>query len=618
VLFRSTSYHYQRFLTESRHYGVPVEGQSGQPLKSYPRIQAFLDRVETSSQGSVLERFEAVLEELFTDEERSYKTEYARLLDVLHRYLSDMGEGPLNLSYLTSLCRTTQVRKPKLHGAIKLYDSPSVVPHPQRSLYILGAHEGALIRYQKDTDYLSQTLKAELGMMTTPEVNRQKEQHLIHWLAGFQEVHVSHADKSDLEAYHVSPWLTVLQETLGFEWTTLDINDQMYASISDHLRCKTHYEDYQNYRVTHPTLKALYPTFKSSLEPYDTQFTGVEPATLARLFPRGIKVSYTSLNNFFECQFKYLCQHVLKFEPFESNVSMATGTLFHRLLEKELSTPSLSDETIESHLHDVFQEVALSAAELYALKTQISYFKEVFSTIQQQHTQTLFVLSEVEKRLEFPLQDEPKVLFSGVIDKWMTAQINDRTRMMLIDYKSGNTTFDPQLAYHGMQAQQLYYAYILERIDATLDTVGFYEQSLMPGKPFKEGSKSFESQFRDHLRWQGYSTDDTSVLRLMDPEYTQSSLIQSLRITNAGAFDRHAKIFTQEAKDRAFERLETLLAEAAQAIQAGDFRINPWFESIDKSIACTYCAYHDVCFKKPEQYRIMKDKRSIFEAEATP
>lgn len=617
-VYATTAYYAQRFLTESRHYGVPVEVQAGHVLKSYPRIQRFIHQVSTSSEESVLTRFEAALQTVFPQTKQGQAPEYARLLDVCHRYLSEMESSEFHAEYFKTLCQNARVRGPKLQGAVKLYEDPTVMPDSNSVLYLIGAHEGALIRYQNDRNYLSEPLKAKLGMMTTYDVNRQKERQLTDWLAGFKEVHLSYADKSDLEAYHVSPWVSVLSETLGFTTVEPDLNTQVYASVSDHLRCKTDYEDYQNYRFESTTLKALYPTFEASLDAYDTQFKGLSSPTLEAVFPHGLNLSYTALNSFFECQFKYLCQHVLKFEPYESNVSMATGSLFHRLLEKELESPTLSDETVEEYLHELFIELSLSAAQMYALKTQIAYFKEVLATIKAQHTQTLFVLSEVEKRLEFPLQESPRVLFKGVIDKWMTAQINDQTHAILVDYKSGSTTFDPILAYHGMQAQQLYYAYILERMDHTIETVGFYEQSLMPSKPFKEGTQTFEKQFQDLLRWQGYSVDDASVLSVIDPNYAQSSLIKSLSLTKDQTYAQHAKIFTKDAKKTAFQRIETLLKEATLAIQAGDFRINPWFESVDHSIACTYCAYHDVCFKKPEQYRIMKDKRSIFETEETP
>ncbi len=614
VIYAPSAHHHLRVRLEAPYFGIPLEYPRVHPLTHYPLIKTFMEQLELVSERSLYDTLDVALNITFSSLNAHTTPVYKRLVNALHTYLleaNDTLDIPLLKHYLAQ--ETLSVNASK--RGVRLIQQPNLYPNATTRLFVVGAHEGAIVHHASDDDLLPDRQKAHLGMPTTWEVNHAREETMTSWLTSFPHVWLSWAQKSMLERFEKS--------SLFDRFMTPDVTiikarslDQPYSIISDQLEAKMAYEMFKAYGTKAKALR-LAAQHKHGLNDYDTQFKGLSKKTLEKLLPATIHLSYTSLNTLFQCHFAYFCERILSLKPYEQSFAMSMGTLMHALLEHHLNEPKLTEQHFEQALQAIPEYAQWSASQKASAKRQFVWMKDVFKTIQAQHAQTLFALSETEKRLSYPLPKHPGVIFKGVIDKVMQATIQGVTHALIVDYKTGKPQLDDKKAVYGLNAQLIYYAYILKQIDHTVNVVGFYEQALMPNHKFNYEQHSFERQFEDYLRWQGYSTHDIGILSMIDPSYEDSELIKGMGITRSNSFKSYTKWFDEAGLAQAFKHVERQLDEAVNIIREGSFEINPYVDEKGTLLPCTHCAFNDLCYKKPAHYRTLPKGPSMFDVEET-
>ena len=612
VLYTSSPHHHLRIRLEAPHFGIPLECSSSHPLTHYPLIKTFVEHLNQGSEGSLYDTFEHALKATFPSLNAQTTPLYKRLLNVLHTYLLETNDT-LDVALLTYYLAQETVSIKASKRGVRLIQHPNLYPSAKTQLFVVGAHDDALVHHASDDDLLPDRQKAQLGMPTTWEVNLAREETMQAWLKSFPHLWLSWAQKSMLERFEKSPLFdrfmtpeTTIIKTRAF--------DQPYSIKSDQLEAKMAYETFKAYGTKAKALR-LAAQHHTILNDYDTQFKGLSKHTLEKLIPTTIHLSYTSLNTLFQCHFAYFCERILSLKPYEQSFAMSMGTLMHALLEHHINEPELTEHHFEAALKAMPEYAQWSASSKASAKRQFVWIKEVFQTIKAQHAHTLFVLSDTEKRLSYPLPKHPGVIFRGVIDKVMKATIQEVTHALIVDYKTGKPQLDDKKAVYGLNAQLIYYAYILKQIDHTVEVVGFYEQALMPNQKFNYENHSFERQFEDYLRWQGFSTHDEDVLSVIDPGYEKSSLIKGMSVTREQRFSTHTKWFDNAGLSQAFQQVERQLDEAVNIIREGAFEINPYTDEKGTLLPCAYCAFNDLCYKKPAHYRELPKGPSIFDVE---
>ena len=73
--------------------------------------------------------------------------------------------------------------------------------------------------------------------------------------------------------------------------------------------------------------------YKIPYNTYKNTFTGINNDTYLTNLPYPLKLSYTSLNAYNECAFKYYIKYVLKLEKYEDNFPAFIGSMYHRILQ---------------------------------------------------------------------------------------------------------------------------------------------------------------------------------------------------------------------------------------------------------------------------------------------
>ena len=558
----------------SAFYGIPLNMPSHLTLAS---SKPGIDFLASLLQGQSPEE---ALSSLSIDSQDSIERQ---LVDEVTRLL------PLNLSsqkyhdFFLNKLRATSLTEPKFDHAVSILKGNFI---PENShIFLLGFNEGNFPKVHKNVDYLDDSKKRWLGRNDSDFENQKDEKALLSLLDGTHAVTVSFKNQSLTDTFKPSPMISRLNMPIVANPISVVEYGKEWAKI----RLAEYMDGERKYQNRNPLQTSLSEQISIPFRQYDHGFTGVNavnPESMGRY-------SYTSISEFFECQFKYYLSRVLNIDPFEDTFYTKFGKLAHAVLERKYMDAfdfnTAFEEEIQAQEFSTKEKVFLSR-----LKA------EIFNVIQfNEDHETAMDSKEIltEKKVELVL--DPKITLVGVIDKVVLTGKTTRY-ISLVDYKTGTVDFNPNHIRFGYSLQLPIYALLASR-DSYLsnhELIGLYIQTIITKKLIRPSGKDAQKFYSDQFRLSGLFTDDFEKLQTFDITFRDSRFVKSLKVTNSGnlAVFSQKRAFSHEVLARYIETTIQKIKEADAAIKANDFRINP--KSLDNGeLPCRYCTYRDICFR---------------------
>ena len=350
---------------------------------------------------------------------------------------------------------------------------------------------------------------------------------------------------------------------------------------------------------------------------------GIGRAAAADLYGAVLNGSVTRLEGYAACAYAHFLNHGLelkKLREYELDLS-DMGNLFHRTIDRffrEVRAKGGDFSTIgEQERKRLVKECVAKVAGEYRntiMKSSArnAYLERKVERIADRTVQALlyqlrkgdFVPEafEVDVSLRIPLKTGQALDLRGRIDRMDVLEDEDRIYVKIMDYKSGSTSFDLALLYHGLQLQLPVYMDAALRMEKTkhpgkeaVPAGIFYYHIDDPLLERKEGmtEAEIEEGIRKKLRMNGLVNSNLEVIRHMDREIEKESdvipvalkdgLIQETRSSVAGG-DRFSSL-------TGFVRRR--LEQMGEEILEGNIAVSPYKQG--NRTACDYCPYHGVC-----------------------
>ena len=217
---------------------------------------------------------------------------------------------------------------------------------------------------------------------------------------------------------------------------------------------------------------------------------------------------------------------------------------------------------------------------------------EILDQIELEKTYGTLDNALYEKKIDIDYGDNVK--FSGIIDKILYKEDNDKTYVALIDYKTGNDDISLKYINYGLNMQLPIYLYLSNYLNLrNVVYCGFYLQRL--------------NIIEKDYRLLGYSNSDKDILSMIDNNYDNSKIIKSMKTLKDGSFYNYAKVLSNEDIDRIKEITEEKIKEVIFNIKNNRFDINPK-TSFGNNLGCEFCKYSDICFVKKKDMVSIDDK----------
>ena len=449
-------------------------------------------------------------------------------------------------------------------------------------VYIIGANQGNFPKVNKDEEYISDKLSNKTLMDDSVTRNKLAKQALKQSLVKIKNLYISYRLKSDTSEFYPS----AIFEELNVKINKPTINlEESYSSSYNKLKMASLLDDLKNYNKKSDELMLLTSNYDySNYLSYSHKFNNINNFNYEPI------LSYTSINNYFECAFKYYLSNVLKIDEFSESFSQKVGNIYHFILRYHEESKESLKKTLEKQL----EEANFTPKELVLWKPLEEYLFKFIDVLKEQKLFTDFKDEEHEKKYEF-IVPNTNITIKGFIDKIISFNKDGITYNALIDYKTGNPDISIKNLKYGLGMQLPFYLYLLLNSDNKNKVVGFYLQKLMSYNLHVKSGVSLEESKKESLKLEGYTTNDEDILKHLDRSYENSELIKNLKVTKNG-FYRFAKIVSDNEILEINKQVENNIKEAYTNITNGNFIINPKVIK-DENISCKFCPFSDVCFK---------------------
>lgn len=471
---------------------------------------------------------------------------------------------------------TIKIKVEKIVNSVRIENFEEYHPNEDDYVFLVGFNQGIIPILERDENYINDDIKYEINMDTTVEKNDIHNKRSLEIIKSTKNMWISYIKTSKNGELQLSTLNNILN------YPVIHSNKKYkYSNLNNLLTLGKNLDNYLTYGTKSSELLNLYANYPDiKYRSFDNRFKGINNT------PQSLILSYSSLDNYYKCAFRYYVSSVLKLNIYEENFANYLGSLFHFVLSKK--NESSLEEAWNLFLSDNPKE--LTNKEKFFLDKAKEELKFILEVLQIHNEYTSFNDEIYETKIE--IEKEDNIKFMGIIDKIMFDKSHNLAA--IIDYKTGNPHLSLNNIPYGLSLQLPIYLYLMNNRYPDTEVVGFYLQKILPSLIIKDEIKSLSDQKKELLKLQGYSLSNEAKLQQFDKTYVDSSLIKSMKMGNNG-FYAYSKTLTESQMKKMTKLVDNKINEAIKNIKNNNFEINP--KQIGKeNVGCAFCKFKDICY----------------------
>lgn len=361
---------------------------------------------------------------------------------------------------------------------------------------------------------------------------------------------------------------------------------------------------------------------------------GLSKRIAKELYGSNLMGSVTRFEQFAACAFAHYISFGLELrERQEYRLAVPDmGNIFHNAIEgfsRKLSASEYNWHTIPDDIRDAWSEECVrEAAEGYgnAILTSSKRLEYIIKRVERITKRTLWALCQQIKKGDFEpaafelffsdrnqlnsltldLSGEERIRLQGRIDRLDIYEEKDKLMVKVIDYKSGNTTFDLLSVYYGLQLQLAIYLNaameLLERENPDKEVIPGAILYYNIDDPIVEKSDYVEASILKELKMNGIVNSNTEVVKHLDHSFKSEDggIMPSVKSDTIPVESNKEGLFTKRSSVAEIAQLKSMedfvketVSRFGRKILDGDTGIKPY--RMGKRTACDYCPYNSIC-----------------------
>ena len=515
---------------------------------------------------------------------------YDEFVDTINPLIIEGLSKEKQYEFLTHYLKTVRAPKTRYTNAVQVISEPVYLEN--KHIFVISFAQGQFPTSKKDEEYLSYDELKAINRLNIKEKTKIDMSLLTTYFKSDNKIHFSYHKKCLSNKYVVSP----IKDMLSLKIIRKELSDIFYSEriakyiYADLLDAQFYYKETNN------NYFKLKDVIKIDYNDYDNAFKGE-----AKIYNQNSELilSTSQLDLYNSCHYKYYLSNVLKLDIDFDNFNVNLGNFSHHILQ------ACYDEKFdfERQFEEELAKYIFKNDELFVMNNYIKY--QLIDAIEALKTRKQYWKKGkdyFEKSFTVSLDD--KTLVTGRID---ALEIYDNA-FICIDYKTGNKTFEEEKLPYGQSTQLPTYAYLLSSQEKYKDyrVAGLYIQNIILNS---YSDKVDEVQrIKDHLKLHGRTNDDVNLISEIDPTVLEgsSSFISGLTYKDDGTFRKVKSVVSDEVFNNYILTVKNLFTDMANNLRNNNFKIEPvQFGSNSKSLACSYCPYRDICYKKASQIKII-------------
>ncbi len=570
-------------------FNIPINIKSDESIKSTMIVKKF-KKLYNENISEVMDK----ISDLITN---NYEKDiYKSILNVVNKYSNSnyMDVKEILFDDIDNI----KIKRDEFKNAVNIIEFKSDLISDNDYVFLINFNEGIIPINHKDEDYLNDVEKNNLGIDTSFTLNEKETNEVIETIKTTHNLILTYSEYNQNNKIYVSSAYS--SDILEEEKVNLNFNN---SNNYNKLRLLSEKDDNNKYGTLSSDLLTLSAHYKD--EPYLTynnKYKKISNNKLKNYLNKGLTLSYSSMNTFYQCSFRYYLDNILRVNKYEERFDAVLGSIFHEILSECFINDDydviLNYEKLISESTYPFNE-----SEKFFLENLKNELLLIIDTIKEQLKYTSLKQSMYEKEIKIDISSDVKVTFKGFVDKILYDEFNGEKIVVIIDYKTGNPLLNINNSIYGLDMQLPVYIYLIKSEIKNVRIGGFYLQKIL------SNVNSLQKR-KESLKLQGYSNEDIDILEKVDLSYENSCVIKSLRTTQNG-FYSYSKIINDEQIDTLYNIVESKVKEARDKILNTEFDINPK-EMDDKNIGCKFCKYKDICYMTSSDIVKLKKIDNVF------
>lgn len=496
-------------------------------------------------------------------------------------------------------------------NAIKIENVLNHIYDDDTRIFIMNFSHGEIAHIYKDDTYLNDKIRKNLKLLTSFDRTQIEEKKILDCIHSYESIHLSYSTYCSSKIYMPSNLIKELAKKRIVN--ICDASIHIYHIVNEDMAKMRFFKAYALYRLYQKkTFDYLYgyTYFCADLtKRYQSDFNAtLDYLALPTLF---MELSYTKLNDYFSCPFRFYLKYILNIEEkMEDNNSTFVGRMYHFVLEKVVAKRYIDRRTKEEVLENISVYICdFVKNQTYEIKDKLKFYLNKFSEelkliveiIMDFMDHSSFEVLGLEQKLEKQLDDYTVVV--GLIDKILKYQ----EYYLVIDYKTNPVHPNWYALDVGLDLQLPLYLYLIKANDPNAKIAGSYLQSVFRTSLLKYEDKPLSKVMLEQLKYVGYTLQDRDVILAIDTNALNGSgSLPKQIVSNKGFYKNFLKkSFTQTQFDAIILYVEKLIFEANKKIRKGLFPILPLTDEKNESV-CRYCRLKDLCYRNETMKKVYK------------
>ena len=574
-------------------YNIPIKIHDESSLYSLKTTQTFLETLKKDN-----------LELAILAIKKSDAEIVKKIINITNKYAFVSNKNTL-YKLLVEEFKNTKIDNFKFQKYVEVVDLFS--PFTNEFVFVMNFNVGSIPSIFKDESFITDDVKNEVQAYLTNELFKINKTSTIKKIKSIKNIFITYKLKGKIESY---PSSLINEMNILVKKGVVDKLNS-YSRKNDLLTYTKLLDNYYKYGLVSDDLNLYYQTFYDiPYLTYQNQYTLINDKSLKEYLHKGLTLSYSAINNYNLCAFRYYISNILKIDKYEESFETFIGSLFHQVLEKCLNKESDIDAEINNYITSIDRE--LSSKEKFFISMLKKDLEFVIKTIKEQHK--VIGLDKVlyEQVIKKEIEADIPVVFMGIIDKVLYKVDEDKTNVAIIDYKTGNIDIELKYLPYGLSLQLPVYLYLIKHSNLfeNIKFSGFYLQHILDND-ITRSEESLENVKLNNLKLRGYSNEEIHTLVEFDESYENSVLIKGMKLKQNGEFSHHAKVLSDNQIEKIITITEQNIAEVTKKILQADFNINPKKIGYDNPVGCKYCNFRDLCFKKTDDYVMLEEIENL-------
>ena len=455
-------------------------------------------------------------------------------------------------------------------------------------VFLLGFNKENIPILYKDNEYFNDKEKEILGYDTSNELNINKKIEVIKKIKNINNLIITYKLRDNNNSYTMSDLLIDVNIIKDYK---ISYNN---SDMANKILLANKLDNLVKYNVKEDDLDLLYSNYNIPYMKYDNKYHNIDKDKLYKYLDNKLLLSYTAINNYEKCKFKYYISNILKINIINNDFNIIIGNVVHYILSHIDDKDFDIDNSYNNYLKSIRP---LTNRELFILSNVKDELSTIIKVIRDQYQYMSLDQSMKEKEIYVNKDKNIKVTFKGVIDKVLYKEEDNKTYLVVIDYKTGSSdAIDLKNMEYGLNLQLPIYLYLSSKMELkNIKVVGFYLQKLF-NMPSINSTNDYDEERAKTLKLEGYSINEENILSKFDNNYSNSNIIKSMKVTPKG-FSSNSKVLSEEEINTMIDNTDKIIDTAIKDILEGDFSINPKVIN-GKSISCDRCEYKEICYQR--------------------